>query len=340
MEFNTPDGADVDGEGNIFLSIPNFNNDHLLQTGAIDAPAAPAMAKIDANNRVITWYTFTAKDMHPDTGRIGPMDNALGPDGNLYVADNQAFWGQDHKSRLLRINIEKGEPVSVDVVVTGLIVANGLVWKGDTLLMTESALALVGPAADGQVTPPHPSGVYAFPLEELRRGPINLTPYSKSAPDRHLLVEFQSSNRGGGGADGVTVDGAGNVYTSIFEDGVIYKTSLDVDNKPLSTVLFAKDDRIKSADGIFWRRADDTIYVADFLGNAIHALDTQGRVSTVHKNGDTDGADGSLDQPAEVLVRGDDLIVVNMDIAWLTPPGVSVNSKVDRPYTVSAISLK
>jgi hypothetical protein len=91
---------------------------------------------------------------------------------------------------------------------------------------------------------------------------------------------------------------------------------------------------------MFWRRADDTIYVADFIANAVHAVDMQGRVSTVHQNGDTDGADGSLDQPVEVLVRGDDLIVINMDIAWLTPPGVSINSKVDRPYTVSAISLR
>ena len=31
-EYNTPDGAALDRDGNIILSIPNFNNDHLIET--------------------------------------------------------------------------------------------------------------------------------------------------------------------------------------------------------------------------------------------------------------------------------------------------------------------
>ncbi len=106
------------------------------------------------------------------------------------------------------------------------------------------------------------------------------------------------------------------------------------------TGLFAKDKKMVSADGIVWNPADSHIYVADFLGNAAHAVDMQGRVTTLHKNGDTDGADGSLDQPCEVIIRGNELIIVSMDMAWASPKNITVNKAVDQPYTVSIIQLE
>ncbi len=107
-EYNTPDGAALDKEGNLILSIPNFNNDALLKEGKISKPSPTVMAIINQNNKISTWYIFKKEDMHPETGRIGPMDAAFGPDGNLYVADMQIFWNGDHKSRLLRINFKNG----------------------------------------------------------------------------------------------------------------------------------------------------------------------------------------------------------------------------------------
>ncbi|MCP4936136.1 MAG: hypothetical protein GY927_18530 [bacterium] len=47
----------------------------------------------------------------------------------------------------------------------------------------------------------------------------------------------------------------------------------------------------------------------------------------------------SLDQPAEVIVRGDELIVVNMDMPWPDPHGYLINTKIDQPYTLSVITL-
>ncbi len=66
----------------------------------------------------------------------------------------------------------------------------------------------------------------------------------------------------------------------------------------------------------------------------------QGNVQTLHKNVDTDGADGLLDQPCEVLIRGNDLIVVNMDMPWDDPNDYLINTKIDQPYTLSTISLE
>ncbi|MEA3411074.1 MAG: SMP-30/gluconolactonase/LRE family protein [Pseudomonadota bacterium] len=338
--YNTPDGAALGEDGTIVLSIPNFNNDHLLENGVIKEPAPAVMAMIDTNDNIATWYEFRQKDMHPDTGRVGPMDAAFGPDGNLYVADMQVLWDGEHKSRLLRINVEDGEPVDVDVVVEGFIVANGMVWKGNTLFVTESVLAHTPAVEAGEKKPPLVSGVYAFSLKELHGEPIQLSPYTETGADDHLVVRFRSSNTVGFGADGVTVDDAGNLYTSIVEDGVIYRTRLDGNDRAVETGLFASADGMKSSDGIVWNPVDRKIYVADLFQNAVHSVDTQGNVSTLHINGDTDGADGSLDQPAEVLVRGNDLIIVNMDVAWLTPPGVSVNTAVDSPYTISVIRIQ
>jgi len=338
-DCNTPDGATLDAKGNIILAVPNFNNKALLKSKRIEKAAPPKMVKIDKNNKLTTWYKFLQKDMHPDTGKIGPMDCAFGPDGNLYVADMQIFWDGKNKSRLLRINVKDGEPVNMDVVVEGFIVSNGLVWKGDTLFVSETILAHSPKVKEGEKKPQLISAVYAFTLDELKKGPVKLSPYDKDSPDEHLVAVFRSSGRVGFGADGVTVDGAGNLYTSIIEDGVIYKTTFNDKGKPIETKLFAKSNDMMSADGIVWRKADNRIYVADMLGNAVHAVDMKGNVRTLHKNGDTDGADGSLDQPCEVLVRGNELIVVSMDMPWNDPKGLLTNTKIDKPYTISTIPL-
>ena len=339
-EYNTPDGAALDINGNIILSVPNFNNDHLIESGELMEPSPPVMAKIDENNEIETLYQFQAEDMHPETGRIGPMDAAFGPDGNLYVADFQIFWSDEHKSRLLRINMKNGHPVDMDVVVEGFIVANGVTWKGNTLFVSETILAHTPKTKKGKKKPALKSGVYAFTLDELQNDLIKLLPYSENGADEHLVVQFESSNRVGFGADGVTIDAAGNLYTSIMEDGVIYKTKLDSKNRAVKTKLFARDKNMVSADGIVWNPVDSHIYVADFLGNAAHAIDIKGRVTTLHKNGDTNGADGSLDQPCEVIIRGSELIIVNMDMAWAVPENLLVNTEVDQPYTISVIQLE
>ncbi|MCP4401137.1 MAG: hypothetical protein GY801_28045 [bacterium] len=338
-DMNTPDGAALDAEGNIILSVPNFNNGTLLEAGLIQEPAPPKMVKIDKNNELTTWYEFRQEDMHADTGLIGPMDCAFGPDGNLYVADMQIFWDGNHKSRLLRINVENGEPVSMDVVVEGFIVSNGMVWKGETLFVSETILAHPPQVNEGEKKPQLTSGVYAFTLDELKDGPVILSPYDGKNADKHLVAMFRSSNRVGFGADGVAVDGEGNLYTSIIEDGVLYKTTFNDRGDVVETAPFVENSVMRSADGIVWREADNRLYVADMLLNAAHAVDMQGNVTTLHQNGDTDGSGGALDQPCEVIVRGSELLVVNMDMPWEDPDDLLVNTKIDQPYTISVIQL-
>jgi len=320
---NTPDGATLAPNGDVILSVPNFNNKLLPE----DKQAPAVMMKISPDNKISVFYKYT-KALHPDTKKVGPMGLDFGPDGNLYVADNQLFHDPKHKSRLLRINMKNGKPVSCDVVVEGFIVSNAVIWRGDTVYVSETFL--------DSKPKPMPSGIYAFKISELKaKKPVKLKPWTKDKPDPHLVATFYTSGKIGFGADGLTFDSKGNLYCGIFEDGVIYKMTFDKAGKVNSNKLWAKASHMKCCDGIFYNAPDNKIYVADMTINAVQAVDMSGNVTTVSSNGNTDGRNGLIDQPCEVIVRGKDLIIVNMDMPF---EGI-VNTKFDKPWTLSVIKL-
>jgi sugar lactone lactonase YvrE len=335
--YHTPDGCTLTDSGDIILSIPNFNNQALIAAGKLSSPQPPVMVKIDAQNKLTPWYAFTDEDNQPDTGTVGPMGCDIGPDGNLYVADNQLFSDPNHKSRLLRITVEDGKAVRCDSVVEGFIVSNAVIWQGDTVYVSETALATTPAVGANETKPPLMSGVYAFTIDELNNGPVKLQPWSANSADSHLIATYKTSNSVGFGADGLTCDAQGNLYCGIFEDGIVYKTSFNADGTVKETTQFAQAPNMACCDGIFWREKDNKIYVADMLINGVQAVDMQGKVTTIHKNGDTDGADGGLDQPCEVIVRGNELIVINMDMVFESDR--LTNTTIDAPYTLSVIPL-
>ena len=327
---NTPDGCTLAPNNDIILSIPNLNNPALLAQGMIEKEAAPVMLKINTKNEVEEFYVFKAEDYHPQTGKLGPMGCDFGPDGNLYVADSQLNFNPNNVSRILRINIENGKAVSCDVVIEGFVVPNAVIWKENTLFVSETML--VPPTKDGGM-----GAIYKFNIDEWSDKPVHIKTYTDAIQDSHLIEKFETSGRIGFSADGLTFDGQGNLYCSIFEDGTIFKTTFNSNGLVKETTLFAQDEKMASADGIFWNKTDNKIYAADMLKNAVQAIDMNGNVSTVYENGDTDGSEGSFDQPCEVIVRGNELIVVNMDMyfesEWLK------NTKIDKPFTLSKFDL-
>ena len=75
---NTPDGMAVDSEGNLILSAANYAD-----------PSVPGcILKIDRNRNITKWVDVP---LHPETGHAHPMGIAFGPDGDLYVVDNQGM---------------------------------------------------------------------------------------------------------------------------------------------------------------------------------------------------------------------------------------------------------
>ena len=118
--------------------------------------------------------------------------------------------------------------------------------------------------------------------------------------------------------------------------GALNTLSFNADGSVKANDVFVKEAGLPCVDGIFYDAKRDIIYVTDSELNAIHAVTPEGKRTVIWENGDTDGADGSLDQPCEPIVRGDELIVVSFDYPF---PGLK-NTLHDEHHTLSVIQLK
>ena len=89
---------------------------------------------------------------------------------------------------------------------------------------------------------------------------------------------------------------------------------------------------MKSTDGLKIDPETGDIYIADFVGNAVHRVSpTTGKVTTVWQNEDNSGGVGGLlDRPSEVCLRGNKIYVANIDLAL-------TGNEYDAPHTISAI---
>lgn len=309
--YNTPDGMTVDARNNIILSCPNFN----------DTKFPARLAKIGPNDELSELLTLP---VHPETGKAGPMGLDVGSDGNIYIADNQAFDTEAHKSRLLRVVMKDGKAVRCEVVVVGFIMSNAVSCHGDSVYVTETKL---DPKAD-----PLPSGVYRFKISELNAAaPVKLLPGGK---DKHLITTiYTKSKEWPIGANGLAFDAKGNMFFCNFGDAQLIKATFDSNGKVASQTVFAEGSGMKCCDGMKIDPKTGDIYIADFLGNAVHKVDSvTGKVTTIARNGNTDGAGGALDRPSEVCVRGNRLYVSNIDLSF-------AGNTYDKPHTISVIEL-
>jgi hypothetical protein len=112
---------------------------------------------------------------------------------------------------------------------------------------------------------------------------------------------------------------------------------MDQDGKVISNEEFAKAPFLINCDGMSCDKRTDKLYVADSAANAIRIINPDGSIETLAEDDDvTDKLTGQLDQPCEALLRGDTIVVSNMD--W-TFPGFK-NTGHQMPATLSVISLK
>lgn len=329
-DCNTPDGVRRNpATGDIIVACPNFN------TNAAENKHPGKLMKITPDNR---WEPFFDMPLHPETGRACPMGMDFGPDGNLYVADNQYFYHKEHRSRLIRVTVKDGKATGCEVVADGFKLSNAVMFKGDAVYVSDTFFDLPDKAL---------SGIYRIGLAEMNQGkPVRLLPKSEFAKDPHCIATWETrcsdpgvAHRKGekAGADGLTFDAEGNLYSGNFGDGVIFKVAFKPDGSVASCTEFVKDwSRMTCVDGIFFDAKRNCIYVADSEKNAIQAVWLpEGKVTTLWQNGDTDGTGGLLDQPCEPALRGDELVVVNFDMPF---PGLG-NSAFDKPHTISVLDV-
>ena len=315
--LNTPDGMALAPDGRVFLSVPNL---------ADNAKPAHIIELTSTGYRPF----INSLPPEPSTGKAAPMDLAFGPDGNLYYAENQYENSKEFKSRLMRVRMKNGQPGSIETAVDNFALANAVVWKGNTIYVTDSQWDLPGNDKG--------SAVLRFELAELNRGTVHLKPKTM---DPHVLATFTTTVNETGvdnGADGLDYDSQGNFYTGSFGDGTIYKMTLDAAGKLLKQEVVAlQGAKIPCVDGLIIDRKTDKLYLCNSRENAIEVVDLRhnNAVSTLARNADTDGTGGLLDQPAEVLLKGQELLVTDFD----KPEKHFVNQKSDAPHTMSVIGL-
>ena len=338
----TPDGMAIDAEGNVVVACPNYGS---YAKGATKPSRPACFLKIDKDNKVRKWFDCPVL---AETGRACPMGIAFGPDGDLYVCDNQNWptgngeKGEINQGRLLRLRVRGDKVVKTTVVAGGISHPNGVRVHGGQLYVTVSMLPKIK-RADGKLA----SAVYRFRLDDRD---VKVT---NTMADKDLLLMLATRNPDCQyGADGLVFDSAGRLYVGNFGDGALHRITFDETGKPIGESIFAKTDfrtrmsdpkfteemvkaKMRTTDGICIDAADN-IYVADFSNNAVAKVDPAGRITVLAQNGDTDGTGGLLDQPGEPIVRGKELIVTCFDVVTGKD---KVNTKHDKPYTICVIPL-
>ena len=314
---NTPDGMCLMPDNSIIVSIPNFN----------DETKPPLLMKITADGKAEKFYEFPTPYPGLPAGidRIGPMGISRAPSGDIYFADMMYMKDKNQKSRLWKLVLKGGKVDKMVLVASGFNVANGLAFSGGYCYITESVLE--------EESHPLTSAVLRFRLDEE-----NVTLKTPLKSDPHIITTFKSNNEDWRfGADGIEFDSKGNLFVGLFGDGIIHKVSFDKDGNVKSNVPFAKSPgKMINCDGMR-RDSADNLYVADSAANAIQIIHPDGSVETLWQNDDvTDKRTGQLDQPCEALVRGNEIIVSNMD--WPFPK--FKNTKHQLPATLSIIKLK
>ncbi|KUG08989.1 hypothetical protein ASU33_12050 [Solirubrum puertoriconensis] len=314
---NTPDGLALAPNGNIILSVPNLADNS--QPASLVEIVGDSMRPYLSNLPV-----------EPSTKKAAPMDLAFGPDGHLYYAENQYENDKNYKSRLMRVRVQNGKPGAVETVADGFGLANAVLWKGNTIYVTDSQWDL--PDNDKG------SAVMRFALAELNKGVVHLKPKTM---DPHVLAFFTTKVNETGvdnGADGLDYDSQGRLYTGSFGDGTLYRMTLKPDGSlAKQEVVTTAGKQISCVDGLIIDRKTDKLYLCNSRQNAIEVVNLKDNsVTTLAQNGDTDGTGGLLDQPAEVLMKGNRLYISNFD----KPEKNFVNSKSDAPHTMSVIDLQ
>ncbi|MDO4584414.1 MAG: hypothetical protein Q4D62_09960 [Planctomycetia bacterium] len=324
-----PDGMTLHEKTNaIYLTCPNYE-----PTDADGRKTSPAvLMRITPDGKISKVLDFPEDSIAKD---CSPMGIDLGPDGHLYVADN-LFTGKPGgpKSRVLRVHLDdQGLPTGVvEVVVRGIHLANGLLWDGEWMYVTDPVITkLENDPAYGK------GGLWRFHQSEVTgKAPLVEVNADLAAGDRHLVatMDVQKTKRGDmGGLDGIT-KAWGAIWVGNVGDGALFRVTFDAEGKAIVTKEYQNPD-FRCCDGIFYDRHSDLIFINDPEDNCVRVFDKSRQMSTLWQDPDNDGTGGMLDEPSECIVRDGKLIIANFDRPF---PGLT-NTKHDKPYTLSVIDL-
>ncbi len=316
----TPDGMAIDSDGNLILACPNYAD-----------PSLPGcLLKFDRDRKVSKWVDVPVS---PETGHAFPMGIAFGPDGDLYICDNQGWSdpsvpncpGYGFKGRILRLRIRDNKVVKTTVIAHGMEHPNGMRINRGHVYVTHSMLTRVKDPSGLLV-----SCVYRFRLDDQNIAITN------TLEDPNIFTTFITHNKNiQYGADGIEFDKFGNLYVGNFGDGAVHKITFKDDGTAKDNTVWAKDPaQLKSTDGMIID-SEGNIYIADFCANAVARVSPSGKVTRIAQSSDADGSNGELNQPGEPIIWQGRLVVTCFDL--VTGPEM-VNTKHEMPATLSELT--
>lgn len=147
----TPDGMAIAPNGDLILACPNF----------ADTSKQGCLLRFDSDRNVKKWADVPVRT---DTGISCPMGIAFGPDGDIYICDNQGWSGAPElqfKGRILRLRIQDDAVVKCTVVADNMEHPNGMRIRGGFIYVTQSMLSKVKDPSGLLV-----SCVYKFALDD------------------------------------------------------------------------------------------------------------------------------------------------------------------------------
>jgi sugar lactone lactonase YvrE len=253
----TPDGMAVDPSGRLVIAAPNNNR---KQPGALFRLSSPGAAPVK-------WCDVPA---YAESGYSSPMGVCFGPEGELYVCDNQ----KGSKGRLLRLTFKDDKVATCETVACGLENANGVKYLNGRLYLTQAFLRSI-PAPGGALT----SGLYMFSAKDRN---VRVT---NTAADPQLVFKDVTTGKVKVGLNGVAVTSKGVGYVSNYGDGRVWKLVPGEDGRITKTEEFVKPAAgVKTPDGLCVDD-DDNLYIADMHGAQAVKVTPAGEVKIVKAGG-------------------------------------------------------
>ncbi len=298
----TPDAFAISPDGDLFLSCPNYADNSL----------PGLLVRVNAEGRITKIVEVPG--IEPGTS-ARPMGIDFAADGSLYVCANP---------HILRYSFENDSVTKIETVVEGINGPNGLKIQGDDLFVTVPKLPKFN-------TTKNTSGVYRFKLTDRNIEVKN------DSTDSNLIFTTQTQNtQRQFGLDGITFDHSGDLYVGDFGDAVIYRLKLSETGTLQSKEIYSDLPDSTGIDGMIFDQ-DGNLYVTGFSQNQLWKIDNNRVALIIADYPDNDGRNGELDQPVDLAIWDDKLIISNFDL--MTGEGF-VNTAQSKPYTLSFIPLE